>query len=116
MKKIIFILMIAFAFSSQVKAANYIYNVTVTISVDYYLYDRMEGEVAHSTGANETQIIPVCASSPEDARTQAKKQCSIMCEGAQEFGTGEWKGKTLPRYKRRTVYDAVAFNTQTICN
>lgn len=116
MKKIIFILMVAFAFCSQIKAANYIYNVTVTISVDYYLYDPMDGEVCPSEGVNETQIIPVCASSPEDARTQAKKQCSIMCEGAQEFGTGEWNGKKLPRYKRRTVYDAEALNTQTPCN
>lgn len=106
MKKIIFILMIAFAFSSQVKAQEILYTVKVSVDVEYYLYDKYEGEVGHSKGASEGQVINVCAKNKQQARELAISQCSTMCSGDQEFGTGQWNGQTLPKYKRRTVSDA----------
>lgn len=104
MKKILVVLLVILGFG-QVYAEDKLYYTVVTVNVEYYYHKRGHGEVGHYSGLNEYQAIEVCASSPDDAREKAKDQCSSMCHGDQKMGNGIWDGESLPKYKRRRVYE-----------
>lgn len=106
MKKILTMLLIVLGITTVSKAQqSYIYKVTVTIKVTYEYYDGPE-LISTQTGNNETQIIDVCASSPQEAREEAMEQCDRMCRGSQHMGKATMGGKECTKYKVRKVYDA----------
>lgn len=104
MKKILLWLS-AFFFLHMYASAADLYYMNVTVKVEYYYHKQIEGEKGNHSGMDEKQFIEVCASSPDEARVKAKEQCSKMCQGDQKMGTGNFNGETLPKYKRRSVYD-----------
>lgn len=104
MKKILLLLSAFFFFNMYASAAD-LYYMSITVKVEYYYHKQFEGEYGNYSGMNEYQTIEVCASSPDEARVKAKDQCTQMCQGDQEMGTGNFNGETLPKYKRRSVYD-----------
>lgn len=91
----------------MIAKADQMYKVTVTIQVEYKYYSN-GSFVSSSSGAWESQVIDVCASSPEDAREQAKIQCDRMCKGEQYMGKKTIGDKQCDQYKIRSVYDAKA--------
>ena len=103
MKKL---LLVVFAFLgiTTYTYADKLYYTVVTVKVEYYYHKHYE-EVGNYSGTTEFQRIEVCASSPDDAREKAKDQCERMCSGDQRVGNGNWNGESLPKYKRRSVYD-----------
>ncbi|MBO7623894.1 MAG: hypothetical protein J6S82_01140 [Bacteroidales bacterium] len=106
MKKLILLLFIILGTTANSKAQkNYTYDVVVTVRVTYEFKDG-NTTVSTQTGVSETQNIEVCASSPEDARQKAIKQCEGMCRSAQYMGTTIMNNKKVDKYKHREVYDA----------
>lgn len=93
--------------------ADSLYDVTVSVTVVYRYYslstvgvpdyNEFEGE---SNGQSQTQKLPVCASSPQDAREKAMEQCSNMCRGEQDMGYATFNGKKCKKTMVREVYDA----------
>ena len=107
MKKLFLVICAILGFNLAAKAVDQIYTVTVTIQVEYKYYDN-GSYVSSASGAWESQVIEVCASSPEDAREQAKVQCDRMCRGEQYMGKKLIGDKQCDQYKVRSVYDAKA--------
>ena len=91
----------------MVTKADQMYKVTVSIQVEYKYYNN-GSFVSVQSAPWETQVIDVCASSPEDAREQAKIQCDRMCRGEQRMGTKYIDGQQCDQFKVRSVYDAKA--------
>ena len=106
MKKLLVVICAILGFNLVAKA-DQMYKVTVTIQVEYRYYVNGSYE-STASGQWESQVIEVCASSPEDAREQAKVQCDRMCRGEQYMGKKTIGGKECDQYKVRSVYDAKA--------
>lgn len=105
-----------FGIQGLVKAENYLYNVVVSVSVEYYYEDGIS-YVGHHSGITQTITIPVCASSPEEARDKAEYECGRMCstDRAQRMGSEMFNGKMLPKFMVRKIYDAKPINTERKC-
>ena len=106
MKKL-FVIICAILGFNLIAKADQMYTVTVTIQVEYRYYSN-GSLVSEESGTWESQVIDVCASSPEDAREQAKIQCDRMCRGEQHMGKKTIGDKQCDKYKVRRVYDASA--------
>ena len=105
-----------FGIQGLVKAGNYLYHVVVTVSIEYYYEDGID-RVGHHSGGTKSMTIPVCASSPEEARDKAEYECGRMCstDKAQRMGSKMFNGKMLPKFMVRKIYDAAPLNTGKQC-
>ena len=110
MKKfLIVILLLVGAGMCKLNAQNY-YQVTVSVQITYEYYtDEYYSDLDHTaTAAGVPQIFTVCASTPEEAKNEAKDECSTVCRR----NNGRKLGKQLIGSKYyyvkeyREVYDA----------
>jgi len=112
----VFVLLIASSSSiiddtfSGIESGNTLYLVTVSITVTHIYYDIDSGNEAFRNSSTDAKSMQVCASSPEQAKSEAKSECSSICSrsSGRSLGKKYVNGKYYNVYEYREVYDASA--------
>ncbi|MBR3799935.1 MAG: hypothetical protein IKK36_13615 [Bacteroidales bacterium] len=108
MKKVLLaILLLAGIGMCELNAQKY-YKVTVQVQKTYEYYTDADYIYKDHTSkqSGQSQIIYVCASSPEEAKREAKDECSTLCSRGWGRSLGKQNGYYVKEY--REVYDASA--------
>ena len=112
MKKVLFALgFLTFFCIYQVNAqTKYQVTVSVQITTVYFNDSDYYDEAFSSKSAGTSQVINVCADTPEEAKNEAKSECSTMCrrDSGRKLGRVTVNGKTYYAKEYREVYDASA--------
>lgn len=119
MKKVVLAILLFAGIGISKVQAQTIYNVTVSVQIitHYYNDENHYDEAFQSTSSGQSQPFQVCAETPDEAKEQAKYECSTACaRSGRNLGRQNVRGKYYYVTEERRVYDASATNTFKPCN
>lgn len=118
MKKVLLAILLFAGIGISNVHAQWIYKVSVSVQVirHYYNDSNHYDQAFETTSQGQSQPFDICAETPDQAKEQAKYECSSACSrSGRDLGRQSVNGQYYYVTEERRVYDATATRTNTKC-